>query len=72
MAKVTPPKLDVPTGVGVQLKRPPECLDDSSGKKARTEIAEQRIIECRRGCIRREGGRGPGLLDYSKLQDPYH
>ena len=54
VAKVTPPKLDVPTGVGVQLKRPPECLDDSSGKKARTEIAEQRIIECRRGCIRRE------------------
>ena len=40
VAKVTPPKLDVPTGVGVQLKRPPECLDDSSGKKARTEIDE--------------------------------
>ena len=33
VAKVTPPKLDVPTGVGVQLKRPPERLDDIQWQK---------------------------------------
>ena len=35
--KVTPPKQDGPNEVGVQLKRPPECLDEPCGKKARTQ-----------------------------------
>ena len=39
VAKVTPPKLDVPipNEDGVQLKRPPECLDEPCSKEARTD-----------------------------------
>ncbi|EJK77407.1 hypothetical protein THAOC_00769 [Thalassiosira oceanica] len=37
VAKVTPPKLDEVGLVGLQLKRPPECVDEPCGKKVRTD-----------------------------------